>query len=48
MLSGKETLVSFKREHMAPGEMEHILIPTDLLGKAGEDLTVTAEGREQQ
>ena len=48
VLSGKETLVSFKREHMAPGEMEHILIPTDLLGKAGEDLTVTAEGREQQ
>lgn len=48
VLSGEKTLVSFKREHMAPGEMEHILIPADLLETAEECITVAAEEREKQ
>ncbi len=46
--SGEKTLVSFRREHMAPGEMEHILIPADLLETAEECITVAAEEREKQ
>ena len=48
MRSGEKTLVSFRREHMAPGEMEHILIPADLLETAEECITVAAEEREKQ
>ena len=34
---GDTALCSFKREHMAPGEMEHILLPKVLLEKAKGD-----------
>ena len=33
-------IASFKREHMAPGEMEHIVLPYKLLEKASEEITV--------
>lgn len=40
---GKDGLLSsFKREHMAPGEMEHIVIPKNLLEKSAGNLTVSA------
>lgn len=42
---GDNVLASYKREHMAPGEMEHILIPRMLLDKAQSD-TVTVSARE--
>ena len=39
---GQQELCSFPREHMAPGEMEHIVIPKVLLDKAqGGTLTVS-------
>jgi len=41
---GEKVLASFKREHMAPGEMEHILLPRVLLDKAaGECITVSVK-----
>ena len=40
--SSGEELCSFSREHMAPGEMEHILLPKRLLERAGDgELTVS-------
>lgn len=40
---GKE-LAGYKREHMAPGEMEHILLPKKILETAnGADITVAVE-----
>lgn len=40
----EKQICTFKREHMAPGEMEHIFIPTKLLEKVtGRVLTVCAE-----
>jgi NADPH-dependent 2,4-dienoyl-CoA reductase/sulfur reductase-like enzyme len=36
-------LSSFRREHMAPGEMEHIVIPRKLLEQTGNKLTVSAK-----
>ena len=41
--SGDTDIASFKREHLAPGEMEHIVLPRVLLDKAGEELTVSIE-----
>ncbi|HUM61262.1 MAG TPA: FAD-dependent oxidoreductase [Clostridia bacterium] len=42
--AGDTLLTSFKREHMAPGEMEHILLTKAVLDKAqGRDITVTAK-----
>ena len=41
--SGGTDIASFKREHLAPGEMEHIVLPRVLLDKAGEELTVSVE-----
>ena len=41
--SGGTDIASFKREHLAPGEMEHIVLPRVLLDKAGEELTVAVE-----
>ena len=38
-----ETLASFARDHMAPGEMEHIILPKAVLDKAGDELTVSCE-----
>ena len=40
--SAGEELCSFSREHMAPGEMEHIVLPKRLLERAGDGkLTVS-------
>lgn len=45
--SGEKQIARFKREHMAPGEMEHILLPEKLLALAEEDsITVSAEEAE--
>ena len=33
-------IASFKREHMAPGEMEHIVLPSVLLKKATGEILV--------
>ena len=41
---GEKVLASYKREHMAPGEMEHILLTKAQLDKAaGDTVTVTAK-----
>lgn len=45
--SGGQVLSSFKREHMAPGEMEHIVVPKQFLGKAA-DGKITISVREAQ
>jgi hypothetical protein len=39
--SGDTQIAKFKREHLAPGEMEQITLPRVLLDKAGENLTVS-------
>lgn len=39
--SGDAVIARFKREHLAPGEMEQITLPRVLLDKAGETLTVS-------
>lgn len=39
--SGEDVLARFRREHLAPGEMEHIVLPRVLLDKAKEELTVS-------
>ena len=39
---GETLIASFKREHMAPGEMERITVPRALLEKAQGDLVITA------
>ncbi len=36
-------IARFKREHLAPGEMEHIELPAVLLGKAKGSLTISAQ-----
>ena len=41
--SGEETIASFKREHMAPGEMEKITIPAVLLAKCNDKLEISIE-----
>ncbi len=42
--SGGEVVAKFSRSHMAPGEMEHIVLPKVLLEKAkSTDLTVSCE-----
>ena len=42
--SGEKQIARFKRDHMAPGEMEHIFLPGKLLALAeGDTLTVSAE-----
>lgn len=40
VLSGSKQIAKYSRDHMAPGEMEHILLPKVILEKAEED-TVT-------
>ena len=41
VMCGDVQLAKFKREHMAPGEMEKIVLPKALLDKAnGNDITV--------
>lgn len=41
--SGVEQLAAYKRDHMAPGEMEHIVLPKALLEKAVGQITVSIE-----
>ena len=41
--SGDKLLASFPRDHMAPGEMEHILLPKKLLEEADGPITVSAK-----
>ena len=41
--SGDKQIARFKREHMAPGEMEHIMLPGKLLTQAEGSITVSAE-----
>lgn len=43
---GDRVLASFAREHCAPGEMEHIVLPTAMLGNA-EKITVSVEEDKQ-
>lgn len=44
VLDGEKQICCFKREHMAPGEMEHIFIPAKLMKQiSGDQLTVRAE-----
>ena len=41
---GEQTLLSFKREYMAPGEMEHILIPRKILDQvSGTQIVISAK-----
>ncbi|MBE7091636.1 MAG: FAD-dependent oxidoreductase [Clostridiales bacterium] len=40
LTSNGEKIASFKREHMAPGEMEHIILPKVLLDKAKNEILV--------
>jgi len=43
---GDTVLQSFKRDHMAPGEMEHILLPRMTIEKAeGSDITISVKER---
>ena len=39
--SGKSQIARFPREHLAPGEMEHIILPRVLLDRAEEEITVS-------
>lgn len=43
VMSGDQKLAGFKREHMAPGEMEKIVIPKMLLEKAADELIISVE-----
>ena len=40
---GSEQLAAYKREHLAPGEMERISVPRALLEKADGCITVSVE-----
>ena len=37
------TIAQFKRDHMAPGEMEHILLPKALVDQADGDIVISCE-----
>ena len=41
--SGETQIARFAREHMAPGEMEHIVLPRALLERAAGELTVSIQ-----
>ena len=41
--SGDEVLASFDRDHMAPGEMEHIILTKAVIDKAESGITVSCE-----
>jgi NADPH-dependent 2,4-dienoyl-CoA reductase/sulfur reductase-like enzyme len=45
--SGDQVLSTFKREHMAPGEMEHIVLPKQMLDKAVNG-TITISAKEAE
>jgi len=40
-LCGK--IATFKRQHMAPGEMQRIKLSRELLGKSGGEITISAK-----
>ena len=44
--SGENEICGFSREHMAPGEMEHIVLPKKLLEKASGKLNISIRARE--
>ena len=44
--SGGEKVAEFRREHMAPGEMEKIVIPRAWLDRCGERIEITVEEKE--
>jgi CxxC motif-containing protein len=46
--SGNELLASFKREHLAPGEMEKIVLLKDAIGKAQGEITVSVVSSTKQ
>ena len=41
--SGGARLAAFRREHLAPGEMERITLPAALLARAGEEISIRVE-----
>jgi hypothetical protein len=41
--SGESQIAAFSRDHLAPGEMEHIVLPRVLLDRAQGDLTVSVQ-----
>ena len=44
---GEKVLLTMKRDHMAPGEMEHILLPRKILDQAeGKQIVITAKEAE--
>ncbi len=43
VMSGETRIAGFKRERLAPGEMEKIILPRVLLDKAGEEITIAIE-----
>ena len=45
--SGDTQIARFKREHLAPGEMENIALPRVLLDRAKDELTVSIREVEQ-
>ena len=45
--SGDTQIARFKREHLAPGEMEHIDLPRALLDRADGEITVSIREVEQ-
>lgn len=45
--SGEQQIASFRREHLAPGEMEQIVLPRVLLDRACDSLTVSVKEGEQ-
>lgn len=44
--SGEARIAAYKREHMAPGEMERIVLPEILLKKAEEELVISVKEEE--
>ena len=43
---GERELISFKRDHMAPGEMEKLVIPTDRLADVGDSIKIEVSDRD--
>ena len=46
--SGDKQIAAFSRDYLAPGEMEHILLPRKLLDGASETLCVSIEEVESE
>ena len=39
--SGETVIAKYSRSHLAPGEMEHIMLPAVLLNKADGEITLS-------